>query len=106
MLFLKGRRVFPDGSVVKNLPTNAEDMILIAGQETKIPLSEAPQLLKPMNLEPVLCNKRSITVRSPRAPTREKPLPSASGESLCSNEDPAKPKQINKVHAPLLLYSE
>ena len=76
MLVLKGRRGFPDGSVVKNLPANAGDVILITRLGINIPhatgqLSQAPQLLKPTNLEPVLCNKRSITVRSSQTTTRE-----------------------------------
>ena len=63
---------FPGGPVVKNPPSNAEDMDLIPGQGTKIPHTpgqlspscatsrevHAPQLLSPRALEPTL-HKRS-----------------------------------------------
>ena len=57
---------FPDGeesAVGKNLPANTGDTGLIPGPgRSHVPRSNpahAPQLLKPVCLEPVLCNKRS-----------------------------------------------
>ena len=68
-------RDFPGSAVVKNLPANAGDTGLSPGLgRSHMPRSTSacvpqllslhsracePQLLKPMSLEPVLCNKRS-----------------------------------------------
>ena len=56
-------RDFPGGAVVKNPPANAGDTGSIPRLErSNMPRSNsarAPQLLKPVRLEPVLCNKRS-----------------------------------------------
>ena len=70
----KEREGFPGGSVVKNLPANAEDMRLIPGLgRYHMPLNnyacepqllslcsraQEPQLLKPSCLEPRLCSRR------------------------------------------------
>ena len=56
-------RDLPGGPVVKNPPSNAEDMSSVPGQGTRI--SHATGLLIPYPIEPVLCNKRS-----PRATAR------------------------------------
>ena len=98
---------FCGGTVVGNPPASAGDMDSSPGLEgshvlqsnwARAPqlLSPVPQLLKPVRLEPVLCNKRSHSnkpahhseERLPLAATREKPA--------CSNEDPMQPK-INKI---------
>ena len=59
----KSSQGFPVGTVVKNLPANAGDMGLSPGPgRSQMPRSNwacEPQLLKPVRLEPVLCNKRS-----------------------------------------------
>ena len=59
-----GAQGFPGGSVIKNLPANAEDhpwsgKIPHAAEQLS-PCSRAgePQLLKPGRLEAALCNKR------------------------------------------------
>ena len=86
---------FPGGAVVKNPPANAGDTGLSPGPgRSHVPRGNwarapqllslrsracDPQLLKPVCLEPVLCNKRSHH--------NEKPAH--------SNEDPTQPK-INK----------
>ena len=51
----------PGGTVGKNPPANAGDMSLIPGRFHMLQATKAhvPQLLKPLHLEPVLCNKRS-----------------------------------------------
>jgi len=65
---------FPGGSVVKTLPSNAEDMGLILDLgRSHLPGSNkahVPQLLKPACLEPVL-HKRSHHRRSLHTATRK-----------------------------------
>ena len=88
---------FPGGAVVRNLPASAGDTGSSPGPGiSHIPRSNLarapqllslrsrarePQLLKPVHLEPMLCNKRSHCNKKP----------------TCSNEDPTQPK-INKIN--------
>ena len=61
--FLENLQGFPGGAVFKNLPANAGDTSSSPGPgRSHMPRSSearAPQLLKPVHIEPVLCNKRS-----------------------------------------------
>ena len=54
--------------MVTNLPANAGDMGLIPGPGRshmwKGNLTYVPQILEPVCLEPVLCNRRAVTMRS------------------------------------------
>ena len=52
--------------------------------------AHVPQLLKPMHLQPELCNKKSHQIRRPSTSTKSSP------HSLHSNEEPAQPKINNK----------
>ena len=52
-----------------------------------------PQLLKPMHLEPMLCNKRSHCNEKPEHRNKEQPPLAATREKPAhSNEDPMLPK--------------
>ena len=55
MLKTQATRDFPGGSVVKNLPSNAGDVAMIPGPETKIP--HAAGQLSLCALDPTLYNK-------------------------------------------------
>ena len=53
----------------------------------------APQLLKPEQLQPMLCHRRSHRNEKPRTPQLESSRPvAATRESQGSNQDPARPK--------------
>ena len=57
-----------------------------------------PQLLKPVHLELVLCNKRSHHMRSPRTTTKSSPLLSATRESprAATKTQPSQKKKKKK----------
>ena len=61
-------RDFPDGSVVKNPPSSAVDIVLIPGQGTKIQLAWEVGETKLM-----CCNHRAHVLWSLSTATREKP---------------------------------
>ena len=50
---MKDTRDFPGGSVVKNQPSTAGEMVSILGQGTKIPHAMEPLSLCPVTPEPV-----------------------------------------------------
>ena len=53
---------------------------------------QVPRLLKPVHLEPVLCNKRSHPMRSPCTATKSSPRSPQLEKSVRSNKDPTQPK--------------
>ena len=61
---------FPNGSVVRSLPANAGDTGSITGlggfHMLRDSWAHAPQQLKPIHLEPVLCNRRGHHSEGPR----------------------------------------
>ena len=100
---------FPGGAVVKNPPANAEDTGSSPGPGRSHVLrsnsacapqllslrsrAHEPQLLKPVCLEPVLCNKRSHRNEKPAHSNKEQPPLAATRESpMHSNEAPMQPK--------------
>ena len=93
---------FPDGPVVGNPPANARDMGLIPGPgRSHMPRGNkacAPQLLKPMHREPMLCNTRSHHREKP-APRNERVAPALPTiESLCTA---TRPKPLKKTQSTL-----
>ena len=78
---------FPGGVVVENLPANAGDTGSSPGLGRSHMLwsneARVPQLLKPMSLEPVLCNKRSYRNEKPAHRNKEPPF-AATRESPCA----------------------
>ena len=100
---------FPGGAVVKNLPSNAGDTGSSPGPgRSHMPQSNSarepqllsllstacePQLLKPVCLEPMLCNKRSHRNEKPAHRNEEEPLlaatrgsPRAVPQTQCSQK--------------------
>ena len=69
----------------KNPSANAGDMSLIPGpgrfQMLQATKAHVPQLLKPLNLETVLCNKRSHRNEKPMQHKEEEPLLSRTREN-------------------------
>ena len=69
----------------KNPSANAGDMSLIPGpgrfQMLQATKAHVPQLLKPLNLETVLCNKRSHRNKKPMQHKEEEPLLSRTREN-------------------------
>ena len=91
---------FPGGRVVKNPPTNAGHTGVNAGlgrsHVSRGNEAQAPQLLSPCALEPVLCSSGSQHNEKP-VYSNERAAPACRSErkSLQSNKDLAQPK-INK----------
>ena len=58
-----------------------------------------PQLLKPVHLEPMLCNKRSHHNEKPAHRNEEQPLLTTARESPCAaTKTQCSQKQINKIN--------
>ena len=51
--------------MVKNLPANAGDTGSTSQGSSHLPRGSQAHKLKPRHLEPVLCNRRSVTMRHP-----------------------------------------
>ena len=85
------KRVFPGGTVVKNLPSNAGDAGSIPGQGTKIPHALGQLSLCATTAEPGCLNEslsaanyRAHVLWSLRATTREEPT-HRNEEPVCRN---------------------
>ena len=76
---------FPGGPMVKNLPVNAGDTVLILGLGRSHILwgnkASVPLLLKPTYSRACALQPEAITLRSLRIAIREKPLLAVTGES-------------------------
>ena len=97
---------FPGGPVVGNPPANARDMDLIPGPgRAHMPWDNqawAPQLLKPMHMEPMLCNKRRHHSEMPtHCNKRVAPAFPNCRESVHSNK--TQPPQKDRVNSSLFL---
>ena len=107
----KEREGFPGGSMVKNLPANAEDMRLIPGLgRYRMPLSnyasepqllslcsraQEPRLPKPSCPEPCSATRGDAAMRKACTPQLESsPHSLQLEENPCRNKDPAQPKIV------------
>ena len=88
--------------------------IFLPVQETWVPylvgkdstcLGVTKQLLKPVSLKPVLCNRTSCCSEKPVYCNEEELLPPLLGKALCSKEDPEQPKECPFFHYFLYCFS-
>ena len=90
-------RAFPGGSVLKNQPADAGDVVSIPGPgRSHTPQSNqahALQLLKPVHLQLCSATREATAVRSlPTRAQRVSPAHHNQRKPTSSNEDPAQPK--------------
>ena len=81
---------FPDGPVVKNLPSNPGDEGLISGWGTKIPQAQEQLTPATQTAELLCCNQREACMLSE--------------EPVCPNQDLTQPKKKKTIFLKIVAF--